>query len=238
MAEISIVIPSFNQSEYLEDAIESCYNQSMPACEILVIDDGSSDDSLEVARRYEFREFPGVESPVRVISQVNKGLPSARNTGIMNAKGDYIQFLDADDMLMENALARIHQEIVQTNADIVAPSFKEFGKSNRDVILGGFTMDDLKQANRLGYFSCVRRSALLEVGGYNSRMGPGRQGNYGGWEDWDLWFDLFKRGKTIAVVQEILVMYRVKEKSMIYEANQHAEELYAQIKKNHPSLFP
>jgi len=231
MAEISIVIPSFNQSEYLEDAIESCYNQSMPACEILVIDDGSSDDSLEVARRYEFREFPGVESPVRVISQVNKGLPSARNSGIMNAKGDYIQFLDADDMLMENALARIHQEIVQTNADIVAPSFKEFGKSERDVILAGFTMDDLKLANRLGYFSCVRKSALLEVGGYNPKM-------KWGWEDWDLWFDLFKRGKTIAVIQEILVKYRVKEKSMLYEANQHAEELYAQIKKNHPSLFP
>ena len=231
MAEISIVIPSFNQSEYLEDAIESCYNQSMPACEILVIDDGSSDDSLEVARRYEFREFPGVESPVRVISQVNKGLPSARNTGIMNAKGDYIQFLDADDMLMENAIARITQEINQTNADIVAPSFREFGKSNRDVILQGFTMDDLKLANRIGYFSCVRKSALLEVGGFNPKM-------KWGWEDWDLWFDLFKRGKTIAVVQEILVMYRVKEKSMIYEANQHSEELYAQIKKNHPSLFP
>jgi len=230
MAEISVVIPSYNQSEYLEDAIESAYNQTFPPCEILVIDDGSSDDSLEVARRYEFRDFPGIESPVRVISQVNKGLPSARNTGIMNAKGDYIQFLDADDILMENAIARIHQEILQTNADIVAPSFKEFGKSEREVILGGFTMDDLKVANRLGYFSCVRKSALQEVGGYNPKM-------KWGWEDWDLWFDLFKRGKTIAVIQEILIKYRVKEKSMIYEANQHAIELYEQIKKNHPSLF-
>jgi glycosyltransferase involved in cell wall biosynthesis len=230
MANISIVIPSCNQSEYLEDAIESAYNQTLTPCEILVIDDGSSDDSLEVARRYEFKEFPGVESPVRVISQVNKGLPSARNTGIMNAKGDYIMFLDADDMLKENCLARIHQEIVQTNGDIIAPSFKEFGKSDRDIILTGFTMDDLKVANKLGYFSCVRRSALLEVGGFNPKM-------KWGWEDWDLWFDLFKRGKSIAVIQEILVMYRVKDKSMIYEANQHAEELYAQIKKNHSNLF-
>lgn len=230
MANISVVIPSYNQSEYLEDAIESAYNQTYAPCEILVVDDGSSDDSLEVARRYEFREFPAIESPVRVITQVNKGLPSARNTGIMNAKGDYIQFLDADDKLTENALARINQEINNTNADIVAPSFREFGKSNRDVILGGFTMDDLKQANRLGYFSCVRRSALLEVGGFNPKM-------RWGWEDWDLWFDLFKRGKTIAVVQEILVHYRVKEKSMIHEANQHAEELYNQIRKNHPNLF-
>jgi len=230
MANISIVIPSFNQSEYLEDCLESCYNQTLPACEILVIDDGSSDDSLEIARRYEFKEFPGVESPVRVISQVNKGLPSARNTGIMNAKGDYIQFLDADDMLMENAIARITQEINQTNGDIIAPSFKEFGKSERDVILTGFTMDDLKLANRIGYFSCVRKSALLEVGGFSPRMKFG-------FEDWHIWFDLFRRGKTIAVIQEILVKYRVKEKSMLYEANQHSEELYAQIKKDFPNLF-
>lgn len=230
MANISIVIPSFNQSEYLEDSIESCYNQTLPACEILVIDDGSLDDSLEVARRYEFKEFPMIESPVRVISQVNKGLPSARNTGIMNAKGDYIQFLDADDMLKEKAIARITQEMNETNADIVTPSFKEFGKSDRDVILGGFTMDDLKLANRLGYFSCVRKSALLEVGGFSPRMKFG-------WEDWHIWFDLFRRGKTIAVIQEILVMYRVKEKSMIYEANQHSEELYAQIKKDFTELF-
>ena len=228
--QITIGIPAYNQAEYLEDAIESAYNQTMPAHEIIIVNDGSLDNTQEIAERYMFKEFPGVESPVRVINQVNKGLPSARNTIIMNMTGNYLLPLDADDMLKENAVARIHQEIMQSNADIVAPSFKEFGKSDRDIILGGFTMDDLKLANRIGYFSCVRRSALLECGGYNPKM-------KWGWEDWDLWFDLFKRGKTIAVIQEILVMYRVKEKSMILEANKHAEELYAQIKSNHSSLF-
>ena len=228
--QITIGIPAYNQAEYLEDAIESAYNQTMPAHEIIIVNDGSLDNTQEIAERYMFKEFPGVESPVRVINQVNKGLPSARNTLIMNMTGNYLLPLDADDMLKENAIARINQEIIQTNADIVAPSFKEFGKSDRDVILGGFTMDDLKQANRLGYFSCVRKSALLEVGGFSPRM-------TWGFEDWHLWFDLFSRGKTIAVIQEILVMYRVKEKSMIYEANQHAPELYAQIQKDFPQLF-
>lgn len=227
---VSICIPSFNQSEYLEDAIESCYNQSMPALEIIVVDDGSTDNSLEIAERYMFKEFPMVESPVKVINQVNKGLASARNTGIMNAKGDYILFLDADDMLKENAIARIIQEINQTNADIVAPSFKEFGKSDREVILQGFTMDDLKVANRIGYFSAIRRSALLECGGYQPKM-------KWGYEDYHLWFDLFRRNKTMAIVQEVLVMYRVKEKSMINTANEHAEELHAQIQKDFPYLF-
>ena len=227
---ISIIVPSYNQGEYLEDCLESAYNQIMPALEIIVVDDGSTDNSLEIANQYMFKEFPLIESPVRVISQVNKGLPSARNTGIMNAHGDYILPLDADDMLKENAIARITQEIVKTNADIVAPSFREFGKSDRDIILAGFTMDELNVANRIGYFSTIRRAALLEIGGYSPRMKFG-------WEDWHLWFDLFRRGKTIAILQEVLVMYRVKEKSMIHEANAHAEELSAQIRKDFTHLW-
>ena len=228
--QISIVIPSYNQGEYLEDCLESVYNQTMSPLEILVIDDGSTDNSLEIANQYMFKDFPMIESPVRVISQVNKGLASARNTGIMNAKGDYIQFLDADDMLKENAIARLTQEIIQTNADIVAPSFKEFGKSDREIILSGFTMEDLKVGNRLGYFSCIRRQAVLEVGGYSPRM------TYG-FEDFHLWFDLFRRGKSICIVKDILVMYRVKEKSMLTEANAHALELMSQIKKDFPNIF-
>ena len=230
MARISIVIPVYNQGEYLEDAIESAYNQTLAAHEIIVVNDGSTDDSLQVAERYQFRELPGIESHVRVINQVNKGLSSARNTGIMAATGDYILFLDADDILLENAVARITQEIYQTNADIVAPSFMEFGKSDRTVILGGFTMDDLKVANRIGYFCAIRRSALVEIGGYQPKM-------KWGYEDYHLWFNLFTRGKSIAVIQEVLVKYRVKERSMIHEANEHADELNAQIRKDFPHLF-
>ena len=228
---ISIIIPLYEQADYIEDCLESAYNQTMPAHEIIVVDDGSTDGGGEIAERYRFSQFPGIESPVKVIHQVNKGLPSARNTGIMNATGDYIWFLDADDMLKENAIERMTQEMIKVNADIYAPSFKEFGKSDREVILGGFTMDDLKVANRLGYFSPIRRSALLEIGGYSPRMKAG-------WEDWHLWFNLFTRGKTVAVIPEILVMYRVKEKSMITEANEHAEELWGQIHRDFNFLWP
>ncbi len=227
---ISVIIPCYNQGEYLEDCLESVYNQTVQAHEIIVINDGSGDKTQEIAERYMFKDFPLIESPVKVIYQVNKGLPSARNTGIMAATGDYILPLDADDMLMENAIETLSREIQQTNADIMAPSFKEFGKSDREVILGSFAMEDLKVGNRLGYFSAIRRSALVDVGGYNPKM-------KWGWEDWDLWFDLFKRGKTICVLQDILVKYRVKEKSMIHEANAHGDELMEQIKRNHPSLF-
>lgn len=230
MTRITIGIASYNQAEYLEDAVESAYNQTTPAHEIIIVNDGSTDDSLAIAERYVFREFPGIESPVKVINQVNKGLSSARNTVIMNATGDYILFLDADDILKEDAISKFTAEITRTNADIIAPSFQEFGKSNRQVVLGGFTMEDLKKSNRLGYFSAIKRSALLSVGGYSPRM-------TWGWEDWHIWFDLFSRGYTISVLTDILVMYRVKEKSMIHTANEHGTELYQRIQKDFPHLF-
>ena len=229
--KISICIPVYNQGEYLEDCIESAWSQTHPAHEIIVINDGSTDNTREIAERYMFKDFPLLDSPVKVINQVNKGLSSARNTGIMNATGDYILFLDADDMLMENAIEVITRKILETNCDVIAPSFKEFGKSDREVILQ--QVNDVKEflvANRLGYFSAIRHSILLEIGGYSPRM-------TWGWEDLHTWIDIFTRGKSLAVIPEILVKYRVKESSMITTANQHANELWVQIRKDFPYLF-
>jgi|SRR3990167_1455951 len=219
--KISVVIPSYSQAEYLAQAIESVLAQTEKAHEIIVVDDGSPDDSAQVAKSY----------PVKLIRQVNKGLSSARNTGIMNAAGDYIFFLDADDIMTKNCLGRINQVIEKTYADVVAPSFKTFGTSNQEVILmPNPTLQDFKTANRIGYFSAIKRSVLLEVGGYSPRM-------VWGWEDYALWFDLLNRGKTIVTIPEVLVMYRTKEHSMINVANDHADELWRQIHKDFPSIF-
>lgn len=230
MSKISIVITAYNYGEYLEEAIESAYNQTVQAHEIIVVNDGSTDDTKEIAERYMFKQFPYISSPVTVINQINKGLPSARNTGIMAATGDYILFLDADDVLMENAVEKIDSEINAMHADIVAPSFIEFGKSDRQVILQTFTMEDLKVANRIAYCQAIKRSVLVECGGYSPKM-------KWGWEDYALTFDLLSRGKTISLIQEPLFKYRVKERSMITEANEHADELWTQIRKDFKQLF-
>ena len=218
---ISVVIPSYNQQDFLSDAIESAINQTVKPLEIIVVDDGSTDSSLKIARKY----------PVKVISQVNKGLSSARNTGIMNATGDYILFLDADDILKENCIERISEVILATQSDIVSLSFKTFGIVNSEVILMPKpTLEDFKSANRVGYCSAIKRSVLLEIGGYNPKM-------LWGWEDWDLWIDLLKREKTITTIPEVLWLYRTKERSMIHVANEHGEELSTQMKKNHPEIY-
>lgn len=218
--KISIVIPCWNQVEYLPAAIESVLSQTVSPHEIIVIVDGSPDNSLEIAKSYEPR--------IKVINQVNKGLASARNTGLMNMTGDYLFPLDADDMMLENCIERVEQVIKETNADIVAPSFKTFGTSNEKVILmPNLTLEDFKVANRIGYCSAIKRLALLEVGGYSPKM-------VYGYEDLHLWVNLLTRGYKLVTIPETLWLYRTKEKSMIHDAQKHHSELMNQIYKDFP----
>lgn len=211
---VTIVIPSYNQQEYLADAIESALGQTVP-CEVIVVDDGSTDNSLEIAKRYQ----------VKVIEQVNKGLSSARNTGIMNATGDYVLFLDADDALLPNCVERILQE---SDADIIAPSFKTFGISNEVVLLMlKPELKDFRIGNRVAYCCAIKREILLKVGGYSPRM------TYG-YEDLHLMINLLTKGYKIVTIPEVLWFYRTKEQSMIHDAQKHHQELLDQINKDFP----
>lgn len=225
---ISIIIPSYNQQEYLPDAIESALAQrgyvdgsTWTTPEVIVVDDGSTDNSADIARKY----------PVRLIRQVNKGLPSARNTGIMNARGDYVLFLDADDILLDSCAEYLHKTALETGADVVAPSFKTFGTTNEQVILMPEpTLEDFKSGNRVGYCALFKKETLLEVGGYSPRM-------VHGYEDLHLTINLLSLRKKLITVPEILWLYRTKEHSMIHDAQQHHAELMAQIYKDFPHAY-
>lgn len=224
MKTIAVVIPSYNQQDFLCEALDSIVAQKRKPDEFIVVDDGSTDSSLEYAKSYE-------KEGVKVISQVNKGLSSARNTGIMNTSTDYIIFLDADDMLMENALERIMEVADKTDADVIAPSFQCFGENQGVVILQPqVILEDFIGGNRLGYFSAVKRSVLLEIGGYSPRMAEG-------YEDLHIWFDIFKRGHSLVTLQDVLVLYRVKKESMYKEAVKYHDKLMKQIKKDHPEAY-
>lgn len=217
---LSIIIPCYNQAQYLPDAIQSALDQTLP-CEIIVINDGSTDTTLEVAKRF----------PVKVIDQNNKGLPSARNTGLMHATGDYMLPLDADDMLRDDAAELLLKTAQETDADVVAPSMKCFGVANNTItVMPTPTLEDFKSANRIPYACAIKTSTLKEVGGYSPRM-------YWGYEDYALWIDLLKRGKKFVNLPEPLLLYRTKENSMLTEALKHHDELIGQIVKDNPSVY-
>lgn len=221
--KVTIAIPCYRQAQYLPEAIESALSQSYKDIEIIVVDDGSDDNTSEVAEQY----------PVKLIKQVNKGLASARNTAIMNMRGQYFFPLDADDILLENCIAELMRVARVTDADVIAPSFQTFGIASDYVILmAAPTLADFRTANRIGYFSMIKRTALQECGGYSTRMDKG-------YEDLHLWFDLLVRGKKFVTVPNILALYRTKENSMWHDAkDNHHKALMEQIYKDFPLAWP
>jgi glycosyltransferase involved in cell wall biosynthesis len=106
---VSILIPAHNAQEWIADTIRSAIAQTWPRIEVIVVDDGSTDETLAIARQF--------ESPcVRVVTQENQGAAAARNTAFSLSHGDYIQWLDADDLLSPDKIA-VQMNVVQKNGD-------------------------------------------------------------------------------------------------------------------------
>ena len=105
---ISVVIPCYNHGRFLDEAIQSVNGQDYPNKEIIVVDDGSTDDTAEVAAR-----FPGV----KYVYQVNSGLAAARNTGTLHARGEYLIFLDADDLFLPGVLT-LQEGLMRQHPDV------------------------------------------------------------------------------------------------------------------------
>jgi len=211
--KVSIIIPCWNQAIYLPEAIESALNQTYKNIEVIVVDDGSPDATAEIAAKY----------PVKLVRQSNKGLASARNAGALNMRGQYLLPLDADDILLEGAVAEMIRVAKATQADIIAPSFQTFGTSQEQIILmASPTLNDFRTGNRIPYCSMIKRSAFQEVGGYSPKMVEG-------YEDLHLTISLLCKGKKIETIPQPLMLYRTKEHSMIHEAQKHHVKLMTQI---------
>ena len=166
----SIVITCFNHGRYLGEAIESAMSQTWPPLEIIVVDDGSTDDSPEVMKRY-----PSVIG----IRQVNQGVSAARNTGLRACRGEYVLFLDADDLLLPEALeASIRAMNLHPDWGFVSGDFRYCDEQKNVVERSNFTevAGDhylaLLRRNYVAMHAAVlyRRSVLDQVGGFDTGL--------------------------------------------------------------------
>lgn len=220
--KVTICIPCWNQAQYLPEAIESALKQTYRNIEIIVVDDGSPDNTAEIAARF----------PVKLIRQVNKGLAGARNAGIMAMRGSHFLPLDADDTLHHDAVQELVRVSKASGADIIAPSMRTFGTSNETItLMASPTLNDFRTGNRIPYASMIRRTALQEVGGYNPKMVEG-------YEDLHLTINLLTRGYKIATTPAPLLNYRTKETSMWHDAKKHHTKLMNQIYSDFPDFLP
>ena len=116
---VSIVIAVYNGEKYLEAAINSVLNQSYPSMELILVDDGSTDNTVAILARY--------QSCAKLLYQANQGQAAAQNLGIMNATGEYITFLDADDLFCPDKLfSQVHYLVQNPTLDIVVGLMQQF----------------------------------------------------------------------------------------------------------------
>lgn len=200
---VSVVIPCFNQGQFLPEAVASVTDSGCDDIELIVVDDGSTDERT--------RTEMGIlrNKGIKVIRQTNKGLAAARNTGIFVAKGKYILPLDADNHVRSGYFEH-GIRILDGNprVGVVYGDAQYMGIRAGRWHVGAFERDRLARRNYIDACAIYRRSIWEQNGGYDGTM-PGQVE-----EDWDFWLSTIEHGWQFAYVPEVLFDYRVSEESM------------------------
>jgi glycosyltransferase involved in cell wall biosynthesis len=183
--------------------------------------------------------FPnGHHTAPTVIDQPNRGLSETRNIGIKSGDGEFILPLDADDWIDPRYLELTVPKMVDTQVGVVSPDMQYEGLLHHRIPAKAMTLEAEMQGNEIPVCSLVRREAFEQTGGYEtifveiagSRRAPG-------YEDWNLWLDILKRGWEVAVVNEPLFHYRIKPVSMVTEASKVRDGLTRLVHLLHPDLW-
>jgi glycosyltransferase involved in cell wall biosynthesis len=228
MPRVSVVVPTFNCAPYLRGAIESVIGQTEADFELIVVDDGSQDNTPDVMTRY-------LDDPrIRFIRQANRGLPGARNTGVRNSSGEYLAFLDADDALAPQALEVLSAALDHNRrAGWCVTDILRLTGADQTVVrsaiparadLYAILKDDFI---RRGMF--FRKTEFMAIGMYDEDMKIR--------EDWDLNIRMISAGRDFAYVPLPLYLYTMREGS-ITTANFDLKFAFTEklLRKHHKTL--
>jgi glycosyltransferase involved in cell wall biosynthesis len=202
MPEVSVIIPCYNQGQYLHEAIDSVLGQTFSDLEIIVVDDGSTDPAT--------REIltPLNRTATRLLRRKNGGLAAARNSGIAEARGRYILPLDCDDRIapdyIRQALAAFESDPLR---GIVYCRAEKFGAEQGAWRLPPFSRLRMGLGNVIFCSALYLKSDWQRVGGYDENL-------LRGWEDWDFWLGLLELGRTVHCLPYVGFHYRKSETSM------------------------
>jgi glycosyltransferase involved in cell wall biosynthesis len=204
--QVSVIIPTYNSAQYLIAAVESVLAQTFKDFEILVIDDGSTDNTSEVIKQF--------KDCVRYIKQENQGVSVARNRGIKESCGKYVAFLDADDIWMPTKLERqieVLKENPKSNAcytEYIAFSGDMKPTELKRLRTGGYVLNDLLlRGNVVGPPSALlgERQLFEKLGGFDSNLSL--------CADWDMWIRLALMTE-LTFLKEPLIKYRLHDSNM------------------------
>jgi len=226
MPIISVIIPCYNLGKYLEEAVNSVLSQTFQDFEIIIVNDGSTDEfTNNLLANYN-------RPKTKVLITDNQGLPSARNNGIKIAEGKYICCLDADDRyapeFLQKSIAVLEKD-EKCELGFVTTWIQEFEKRSNIVQTSDFKPYKLAIENLIHVASLFRKECWEKVRGYAT--------NLSGYQDWNLWISIVSKGYKWSVIEEPLFFYRIRENSMLTKSDKNKIHLYAQIIENNLSFY-
>lgn len=226
---VTVVIPVYNGEKYLEETLHSALDSCHKPLEIIVVNDGSTDDSLAIASRLA-KNNPAI----KIISQANAGISAALNAGCKVAKGKYLFPLGADDLISDQYLLKAADVLDKDpEAKVVyceAVKFGDFGI--KPWKLKPFSLNLLARDNMIFACSLFRKSDWEKVDGFSEDMKMGR-------EDWEFWIKLLKNGGKVVKLPFIGFHYRIHSGSKRKKTgtNQKKRERIAYLNAKHADFF-
>lgn len=230
MTTISIIVPCYNQAQYLPDCLQSVVEQTYSHWECIIVNDGSLDNTEAVAL-----EWAAKDNRIKYLKKENGGLCSARNAGISSAEGKWILPLDADDKIGKDYLKFAHDIMIsKSEVGLIYANANYFGDREEVWALPEYNLKTLLRANMIYCSAFYKKEDWIRIGGYDTNM-------KNGWEDWEFWIHLLgTSNKKVYKLEYTGFYYRIKNNSMIYTFVRNDEVLLNTIKyvfKKHIDLY-
>jgi glycosyltransferase involved in cell wall biosynthesis len=232
MAEVTVVIPTLNCGKFVRNALDSVLIQSLQDFEIIVVDDGSVDDTRNTVKSY-------LQDPrIHYVYQSNRGVSKARNQGISLSRSKYIAFLDADDALLPQALSTLHTALEQRQdvswcvTDVIWVRGQDVTAPDREIIRTDIHEDlyyDILQDNfKIGRPIFFKRDVLMSIGMYDEQLETR--------EDWELNIRLVHKKIPFRYIREPLYLYHLRDGSLTKNINLILGSTESVMQKHHKIL--
>lgn len=196
---ISVIVPCFNQAEFLSETLQSVFDQSWQNWECIIVNDGSTDETEKLAL-----EWCSRDNRFLYFKQKNSGVSIARNAGIKIANGDFILPLDSDDLISSNYIQEcVSVMLNEPETKIVYGRASFFGEKSGVWDLPKYNYDLLLSRNIIFCTALYKKASWQKCGGYDSQF-------ISGLEDWDFWLSIINEEDKIIRVDEIMFYYRIR----------------------------
>lgn len=232
VAEVTVIIPNYNYEKFIVEALNSIKSQTIKYLDLVIVDDYSNDDSINIIKRwinYNFKRFNNI---LILKHKKNYGVTYTRNTAFENVNTELVFMLDPDNILYPDCIEILLNALRNSDASFSYPLIQKFGVDDNVLNAHKWDVNQLLKDNYIDNMVLIRKSIWNQVGGYSNDM------PVFGWEDYDLWLKIAINGGWGLQVTKILAKYRTHMKSLTFSETQYyIDDLRKYIKNKFNKLF-